>query len=586
MTHQVARAVKEGSVSSSTRMLTAPDSRIRIPLKAKITLPYLLLAFALAIGAAFIVTQVVLDTVEARFTNQLIEVGKLGSDKMAREEMRLRETLRLLSYSSGIQEALTAGEVGLLRDLSFGIIANNGEEEVNFLDSRGDLILTIRQVPGSYQEDYKFTQGGGDVFMERSFIRDLVENASSSHTTQKAGVINLGWEDVYYVAGPLFDDGGAFSGMILIGKTLITLSREMRNETGAQVTFYDLKGEPISSTLSEQHPLKTEVISSVLVNKNTSSLKRNFEVTRDLNSSRIDYSEIVGPWENRDGTEMGVMGSALAKTFLLTTNQITRMQIAFLVGLTFCLIILMGLNVASLITRPLLNLVEASKAVAGGDLEVQVDLTTNDEVAILAESFNHMVSSLYRSRKELIETYNNTLEGWSKALELRDKETEGHTQRVTELAVRLAEMIGIAGEDLEHIRRGALLHDIGKMGVPDGILLKEGPLDDQEWVIMRKHTNYAYNLLSQIEFLTPALDIPYAHHERWDGKGYPRGLKGEEIPLGARIFAIIDVWDAITSDRPYRKAMTREQSLEIIRSGSGAHFDPMVVDFFLQLIAE
>jgi putative nucleotidyltransferase with HDIG domain len=586
MTHQVARAVKEGSVSSSTRMLTAPDSRIRIPLKAKITLPYLLLAFALAIGAAFIVTQVVLDTVEARFTNQLIEVGKLGSDKMAREEMRLRETLRLLSYSSGIQEALTAGEVGLLRDLSFGIIANNGEEEVNFLDSRGDLILTIRQVPGSYQEDYKFTQGGGDVFMERSFIRDLVENASSSHTSQKAGVINLGWEDVYYVAGPLFDDGGAFSGMILIGKTLITLSREMRNETGAQVTFYDLKGEPISSTLSEQHPLKTEVISSVLVNKNTSSLKRNFEVTRDLNSSRIDYSEIVGPWENRDGTEMGVMGSALAKTFLLTTNQITRMQIAFLVGLTFCLIILMGLNVASLITRPLLNLVEASKAVAGGDLEVQVDLTTNDEVAILAESFNHMVSSLYRSRKELIETYNNTLEGWSKALELRDKETEGHTQRVTELAVRLAEMIGIAGEDLEHIRRGALLHDIGKMGVPDGILLKEGPLDDQEWVIMRKHTNYAYNLLSQIEFLTPALDIPYAHHERWDGKGYPRGLKGEEIPLGARIFAIIDVWDAITSDRPYRKAMTREQSLEIIRSGSGAHFDPMVVDFFLQLIAE
>ncbi|MEA2575068.1 MAG: hypothetical protein QOH93_2366, partial [Chloroflexia bacterium] len=165
-----------------------------------------------------------------------------------------------------------------------------------------------------------------------------------------------------------------------------------------------------------------------------------------------------------------------------------------------------------------------------------------------------LFDDLQRSNIELGLAYDRTLEGWSGALDLRDKETEGHTQRVTEMAVRLARALGVRENALVHLRRGALLHDIGKMGIPDSILLKPGPLTDEEWVIMKRHPVYAHELLSPIDFLRPALDVPYCHHEKWDGTGYPRGLKGEQIPLSARIFAVVDVWDALSSNRPYRGA--------------------------------
>ncbi|GAB4467590.1 MAG: hypothetical protein Kow0070_30890 [Anaerolineales bacterium] len=195
-----------------------------------------------------------------------------------------------------------------------------------------------------------------------------------------------------------------------------------------------------------------------------------------------------------------------------------------------------------------------------------------------------LFENLQRSNFELTLAYDETIEGWSRALDLRDKETEGHTQRVTELTLKLAHAMSIPLADLVHIRRGALLHDIGKMGVPDYILFKEGPLTPEEWAIMRRHPQFAYEMLAPIQFLRPALDIPYCHHEKWDGSGYPRGLKGEEIPLAARIFAVADVFDALTSDRPYRAAWSKEKTLEYIREQAGKHFDPQVVSVFLRLI--
>jgi HD-GYP domain-containing protein (c-di-GMP phosphodiesterase class II) len=194
-----------------------------------------------------------------------------------------------------------------------------------------------------------------------------------------------------------------------------------------------------------------------------------------------------------------------------------------------------------------------------------------------------LFQDLQRYNLELSLAYDTTLEGWSRALDLRDHETEGHTQRVTDMTVRLVRSMGLSEGDLLHIRRGALLHDIGKMGIPDAILLKPGPLTDDEMDIMRLHPVYAHDLISPIAFLHPALDIPYCHHEKWDGSGYPRGLKGEEIPLAARIFAIVDVYDALHSDRPYRPAWPDQRVVEHIKFLSGTHFDPVVVDAFLRL---
>ena len=205
-----------------------------------------------------------------------------------------------------------------------------------------------------------------------------------------------------------------------------------------------------------------------------------------------------------------------------------------------------------------------------------------DQAAVAIDNAR-LFDDLQASNRELEKAYQATLEGWVRALDMRDKETEGHTQRVTKLTERLARSMGIDGDELLQIRRGALLHDIGKMAIPDGILLKPGKLTDDERLLIQQHPLYAYEMLCPIDFLLPAIDIPYCHHEKWDGSGYPRGLSGEDIPFSARIFPVIDVWDALISDRPYRKGLPQDEVRQYIHADSGKHFDPRVVDAFFEL---
>ncbi len=211
--------------------------------------------------------------------------------------------------------------------------------------------------------------------------------------------------------------------------------------------------------------------------------------------------------------------------------------------------------------------------------------TFADQGAIAVESAQ-LFRSLERSNVELQLAYDRTIEGWANALDLKDEETAGHSKRVTQLTIRLAQRIGMDAKDIVHAQRGALLHDIGKMGIPDSILLKRGPLTQEERDEIERHPVYAMELLSPIEFLRPAIDIPYCHHEKWDGSGYPRGLSGEQIPIAARIFAIVDVFDALTSERPYRPAWDRERTLAHIEEQSGSHFDPRLVRAFMEMIRD
>jgi len=192
--------------------------------------------------------------------------------------------------------------------------------------------------------------------------------------------------------------------------------------------------------------------------------------------------------------------------------------------------------------------------------------------------------ALQHALTNLQDAYDKTIEGWVIALDLRDKETEGHTKRVTEMAVRLARELQYTDEEIVHIRRGALLHDMGKIGIPDEILQKPGPLTSTEWIVMRKHPQYAYQMLSPISYLNQALIIPYYHHERWDGSGYPHGFKGEQIPIFARLFAIVDVWDALSSDRPYRKRLPPGEVIKYLRDETGRLFDPGLVKVFLKIV--
>lgn len=578
--------VEKESVIAARRQAAEPDlPRVRVSIRLKITLPYLVLAVLLAVGAAYVITQIVFDTIEERFTNQLIEAGKLASEWMVREEQARLETLRELKNAAGVAEAIRTGDAEGLRELAFGITVNRQEEAVEFLDVGGRHVLAMRHRQGGHIEEYDYLTGGNSEFLNWEFVQKVYAGKVDQAGDKYAGLVRAAWGNYFYVSGPVYDHDGDFVGVILVGKTLPSLLQEMRRKTLAHITLYDFDGQVMATTFIDQPRLAQEEAESVLKSQDEGALKRNLEDVRDVNVANIDYAEILGPWEARYDADLGVLGAALVRNFYVNPSVPTRIQISLLVAFTLLLVVLMGVNLARYITQPLLGLVRASTEVAHGNLSVQVDPESGDEVAVLAESFNQMVKNLHKSKMDLIQAYDTTLEGWARAVELREKETGEHTRRVAEMTVRLAEVMGISEEEIPRVWRGALLHDIGKIGIPDAILLKPGKLDDEEWKIMRKHPEYAYEMIWQIEFLRPAIDIPYCHHEKWDGSGYPRGLTGEDIPLAARIFAVVDVWDALTSDRPYRKAMPRAQVLDIIQKDSGSHFDPQVVDAFMAMMA-
>ncbi len=555
------------------------SSRVWLPLRLKITIPYLLLAFVLAMGVSYIVTRLMFDTTEERFHNQLVEAGKLGAEWMVREESRLLETLRMLAFTEGLGEAVQSGDANRIRTLAYPVVTNQGEEAVEILDSSGQLLLSLHHRAGGNVEDYDFSQEPWAAFETHTFVQKVFNQYLDNLGDKYAGVIRSGQQNYFYVAGPVYYNGNLV-GVILVGKTLDSIASQIRLETLTQVTLYDFDGQSMTSTFYAPLQITPEVAAEVIDHQNTTSTVRSLEV------ANIDYSEILGPWEVRSGLDLGLIGISLPETFLVHTSSVTRLQIMLFATIALLTITLMGLALANNISRPISTLVKASTNVARGDLTTKVKPIGQDEVTLLTESFNTMVENLRSSRLELLGAYDSTLFGWAKALELRDKETEGHAVRVANMTVRLAKSMNVPSEELIHIRRGAMLHDIGKMGIPDDILLKAGSLTDAEWKIMRNHPIYAYDMLSKIDYLRPALDIPLYHHERWDGSGYPRGLKDEQIPIAARIFAVVDVWDALSSDRPYRMRWPQAKVHDYIIKNAGVLFDPHVVTAFIKLLEQ
>jgi len=556
----------------------AASQGFRFPIRYKITLPYIGLALALAMAAAYVVTNVVLDTIEERFANQLIETGRLGAEWMVKEEDNQLELLRSIAHTQGVAEAVSAGDAETLRQITLPIAVNGGIEAMEILGPDGVSLLSLRQQADGDIEDYVASRGES-LFQDWGFVQQVLDLNVDELGDKYAGVVSAPWGDFFYVSGPIQSPGGDFEGVVLVGKSLESITTELRQATLAQATIYDLQGTPLATTyLEDVDGLSQELVAGVMQRQSEESY------VRDLTVANIDYSEIIGALEARGGTDMAVIGTSLSQTFLVQPSNTTRTQVFGLAFAAFIVVISAGIFVANRITKPLEGVVKASEAVAAGNLTVKLNATGNDELTTVAGAFNNMVNALESTNRELMDAYDSTLEGWSKALELRDEETEGHTQRVTDLTIRLARRMGLDGDDLVQIKRGALLHDIGKMGIPDGILNKPGPLTEVEWDVMRKHTIYAYQMLAPIAYLKPALAIPCCHHERWDGSGYPLGWRGQDIPLPARIFAVADVWDALSSDRPYRKAWPKERVIEHLESHKGVHFDPAIVDEFIGMI--
>ena len=289
------------------------------------------------------------------------------------------------------------------------------------------------------------------------------------------------------------------------------------------------------------------------------------------------------------GTEVDIAGGAIQQAVQSGMPQVLSCDSGL--GKARCLLCDAGHDYRGCLTVPLLAkrelvglLVLFTASSFPADPEWHEFLVTLAGQGTIAIESARLFTGLQESRAELLAAYDSTIEGWAHALDLRDSETEGHSRRVTELTVALSGHLEVPSQQLAHIRRGAMLHDVGKMAIPDSILHKPGPLTDEEWEVMRKHPVYAQQMLSGISYLEPALAIPFAHHEKWDGTGYPSQLAGEAIPLEARIFAVVDVYDALLSHRPYRPAWSHESALEHLVAQSGRHFDPVVVEGFLDLV--
>jgi HD-GYP domain-containing protein (c-di-GMP phosphodiesterase class II) len=559
--------------------------KIKWPIRLKITLPYLFLALVVASGVTALFWRVVLENVDERFNNQLYEAGRLTSDAMLSVENNLIETVRLFTNTEGVTGALQQNDAEELRRLALGVAVNNQVHAIEFIDTTGNLVLAIRQREKIDTLSYEYIKGGVPVYKDWPIVQQVLAGQPGDY--QKfSDLIETDWGTYFYVAGPIRDSAQKLVGVALVGVPVSSLVRELREATLAQITIYGFDGQALSTTFPGEgytESLDVGLVGDILANQDSASFRRDMS-NRSLSNSGLSYGEILGPLEDSGGGDMALVGSALVKNVLITATLPSRILTLSLVFLTVLLIITIGFNLSNIITRPLIRLMQATQSVASGDLQIRVAKETHDEIAILADSFNLMIDNLHQSHNEMISNYDSTLEGWTKILELRDKETSGHSQRVVEMTMAIAPMMGIPKEKYEDLYRGVLLHDIGKLGIPDSILLKKGPLTRDEMDVMRKHPSYAYEMLRNIPYLSQASLIPLCHHEWWNGKGYPRQLVGESIPLEARVFALVDAWDALTTDRPYRLRVSPGEALREIISQSGQQFDPHLVEIFSNFI--
>ncbi|MCW5877650.1 MAG: HD domain-containing protein [Anaerolineales bacterium] len=545
-----------------------------IPLFTQITVPYILLALLIAAGGTYVVTRLIFQSLEERFLNELIQTTIISKQSLVRTEESLLAAQRLAGHTIGVAQAISAGDTELLRALVEPGAFNTGLEALAILQADGQALLSLGldDASNGYQELSTLS-----AYSQQDFVHKALTGAEDTAGDKFVGLVPTQAGQYLFVSGPVYSANGELVGAALAGVSLNTLSVQVRAETLAQVSFYDNSGFPLSSSFEEAMPLDAFQLSDLRAHPEDG-------VSRNLGSAQSGQNELISAWQVRDTQALGYLGIALAPRFLVQASQFTRENTLVLMVASLLLVILIGLLIANYISRPIQELKLAAQQIAAGNLQVSVPEQGQNEISVLSQSFNAMAKSLRGSRRQLFKAYDETIEGWAQATDLRDHETEGHSRRVADLSVQLAKSLGLHGADLVHLYRGALLHDIGKIGIRDEILLKPGKLDAEELLQMQKHPVLAKDFLEKIEFLQPAMDVPYAHHERWDGSGYPRGLKGTDIPLSARIFAVVDVWDALTSDRPYRRAWSRAETLAHIKEQSGKHFDPAMAQAFLEMM--
>ncbi len=541
-------------------------------LALKIVLPFA--ALTLAIGAVGTLTAT--GELNARsqeaFDNQLVHDGFVTQSMVQAGDNDRQAILHLLAAGPGLSQnwgktaSLTAWLERALTIHPNGIVEaidTSGHEIVGVV-GRGALADTVTQ-----DHDLSSWPGVTNVLSGGVSSLDIVASAP---------------RPAVFAGQPVHSATGTLLGAILVGDYLDDRAAAIKASLRDDITFYDVNGQ-VLGTSSSLPPAQWPTLA---LDSSTRSRVTPTSVVELSRTAAGPGTEILSPW-TLHGANLGYVGTTASSAGLLAdTNQLRIILVTlFLAGVLLTLAI--GIWLARRITRPVHRLVEATRLVSAGDLEHQAPVTTKDEIGELTDSFNQMTrslrdksASLKVTLMQLQDTYLMTIEALAAAVEARDPYTHGHTQRVEEYAVIMARALGCDEAEVSAVRRASVLHDIGKIGIEDAILRKQGRLEPEEELRMQRHPVIGVDMLKGIDFLDPVLALIRNHHERWDGNGYPDQLREDEIPLGARILAVADALDAMTSDRPYRAARTFEYAKTEILKGSATHFDPEVVTAFIK----
>lgn len=534
-----------------------------LPIRYKIVLPFVVLLIFVGVVGTGVATARLTSAAASEFDSGLYRAGLLANNHLAILEAERLAQLRAATDTVGVAQALVGGDKSSLTRLLVPIAANAQPTRLllRVLDRQGREVLAIDN------------QSGGSTVLPKSettYDYSAVENALDGRKDAAGDrYVFIRQEQartVLYWSGPVRIDDQHIVGAVLVGQSLSDISAEIPNSV-----FYDIAGDLLASS-TEVRPDWSPAVRSKVTTIHPVLL------SQDLGGH--SYGALFSDWAMR-GQSMGYLAVLQNADQLQASIAQVRLFLVLVFVLAALITLIVGGALAARITRPLEQLVRSMRAVSAGDLSHRATVGTKDEIGYLASTFNEMTAGLQEKTRALEDTYFASMEALARAIDARDPSTFGHSARVAAISLEIANGLSLPADEREALRRGALLHDIGKIGVQDRVLRKAGPLNEEEAEEMREHPRIGYEMLRGLHFLEHSLSGVRHHHERWDGSGYPDGLAGRGIPLRVRILSAADVLDAITSDRPYRPGLSFEAALETIVAQKGKQFDPDVVDAFV-----
>lgn len=551
------------------RVLSYPRRHIRW----KIIAPYAVIAVALAVMGTFLVTRVVTGSLRERFDNQLAEAARVTSDAFVRRERKHLEVVRSVSFTEGVAEATEAGRELDLQRIINPIAANSGTERVEILGMDGERVFG-EQLADAKTLDYAPLTEEAD---RRSWpiVAQVLQGEVDEFGDKFAQIVETPDGYALYTAGPI-RAGDRIVGVVLVGSTLQSFLPVAKSEALADVTVYDFTGVPLASTFAE---FDRGDDADLTPDQRVIDGDGDGAVRERKTLYGRDFELLYGDLLIRDRA-IGKYSVGLPNSFILSAAAASRWQLGGLFAVAMVAVLAIGLLIASSLTRPLLRLVSAARLVTQGDLTARAGVQTADEVGVLASSFDIMTERLQQQHLA-------TIRALTSAIDARDPYTLGHSVRVGQLAVTLGEALGLPQSTLQHLEIGGYLHDIGKIGVRDSVLLKPGALTPDERKMIEMHPRIGLDILAPVDLAPEVIQFVAGHHEKLDGSGYPAHTHGDGLSIIARIASVADIYDALTTDRPYRGALTPMQAMEILRREvDDGHLDRGVVATLDRLVSK